>query len=145
MGANTALISILAALGFVLMFWVCRRHDTLGILQRDFAASQTPQGELLACQVRFPLAEMPTPIIAQATRAGWYMVTPPEEIAKWRWTNNTPFLRQPVFIPWSQLRYAPARFPMHRWIRFDVTGTRQLFFVPRDAAMTLLSAAGRSI
>jgi hypothetical protein len=146
MGSNTSLlIPVLVALGFALTFWLGRKHDSRRILQQDFAAPGAPYGELVPCKVRFPLDEMSTPIVAKATPAGWYMVSPPDEVAQWRYTNNVPYLRQAILIPWSRLRCAPAKFPMHRWVKFTVAGTRLLFFVPKDAATTLLSQAGRTI
>ena len=131
--------------GAFILVWRMAKSNGRSILQREFAAVHDPGGPYTACKVRFPIEEMSTPVIVRVTLAGWYMVSPPEEVAKWSWTNNVPYLREPVFISWSQLQYAPANFPMSRWIRFDVVGTKVLFFVRKDVALPLLREAGRPL
>jgi hypothetical protein len=93
--------------------------------------------------VRFPLATGSTPCVAHASEVGLYLFTPPEMLRKWRWVNNIPFLKRPVFIPWSQLEYRCASFPARNWLRFDIRNTKATFFVRRTVALVLLRMAGR--
>jgi hypothetical protein len=58
------------------------------------------------------------------------------------WSNNVAFLMRPVFIPWCSPDYDVAKFPMADWVRFDVKGTRAIFFARRDVTLSLLNAGG---
>jgi hypothetical protein len=53
------------------------------------------------------------------------------------------FLHTPIFIPWSLLDYNSAKFPMTKWMRFDIRTAKVLFFVPREIAMAQLRQIGR--
>lgn len=121
--------------------WSARQNGRY-ILQRQFRASFDPGAPYTECDVRFVLDELSTPCAVRTTREGWYMATPVAARKRWRWSNNTPFLRQPVFIPWAALHYHQAKFPMRNWTRFDVKGTRATFFVKHDVALSLLQAGG---
>jgi hypothetical protein len=130
---------MLAALGLICLN---RGRDTRAILQNRFRASQAPDGALTECEVRFPLGELPTPCVAHASEVGLYLVSSTEQVAKWRWNNNVPFLKQPTFIPWTELHYYRARAPLQSWLRFDIRNTKATFFVCETVALELLRAAG---
>jgi hypothetical protein len=132
----------LVALG---LMWLNRGRDARAILQKRFRTSQAPDGPLTECEVRFPLAELSTPCVAHASEAGLYLVSSKEQVAKWRWNNNVPFLKEQVLIPWSELHYYRARVPMQSWLRFDIRNTKATFFFRESVALGLLSAAGRPL
>jgi hypothetical protein len=132
----------LAALG---LMWLNRARDTRAILQSRFRTSQAPDGPLTECEVRFPLAESSTPCVAHASEAGLYLFSSKEQVAKWRWNNNVPFLREQVLIPWSELHYYHARVPMQSWLRFDIRNTKATFFFRESVALELLRAAGQPL
>lgn len=138
-GSVAILIVIAAA------FWLGARWNARWILERQFAAATDPGGPYTECEIRFPTADVPTPCMVRVTREGWYMFTPPEMRAQWRWVNNVPFLRKAVFIPWASLAYSQAKFPMRDWLRFDVKQTRAVFFIRKNVGLPLLEAAGRSL
>jgi hypothetical protein len=121
------------------------KRDARALLQKQFAATFDPGGPYTECKIRFPLAEVSTPCMARVTAEGLYLFTSAELRATWSWMNNVPFLNKAVFIPWASLAYSPAKFPMRKWIRFDVTSTKAMFFMPREVALNLLRAAGRSV
>jgi hypothetical protein len=127
-------VLVVAAFLMVINF----KRDTRAILQKQFPAPDTPDGPMTVCELRFPLAEVSTPCVAHASKAGLFMVSTKEEMAKWRWVNNVPYLKQPVFIPWSRLDPYRARFPMRNWVRFDIRGTKATFFMRQDPAVELL-------
>ena len=135
-----AVVMVLVAVGLI---WINRNRDARSILHDRFGASGPPDGLPIECEVRFPLAGGPTPCVAHASEVGLYLVTPPEVLRTWRWVNNIPFLKRPVFIPWSQLEYRCASFPARRWLRFDIRNTKATFFVRQTVALELLRRAGR--
>jgi hypothetical protein len=127
------------------LIWFSARRDGRLILQKQFAATVDPGGPYTACEIRFPMAEVSTPCMAQVTAEGLYLFSPEELRATWSLVNNVPFLSKAVFIPWTLLTYGPAKFPMGKWVRFDVTSAKTLFFMRREAALSLLQAAGKSL
>jgi hypothetical protein len=82
-------------------------------------------------QCPLALAEMSLPYVVKATREGWDMASTLETRATWRWNNNVPFLHTLVIILWSLLDFRPAKFPMTKWMRFNVRTTEDFFSVPR--------------
>ncbi len=139
------LIAILVVLATVGLIWLSRARNARAILQARFRTSHAPVSPLIPCDVRFPLDELSTPCVAHASPAGLYLVTPPDQIAKWHWGRNTPFLKQPVLIPWTQLHYYPAKFPMRNWLRLDIRSTQATFFIRENVAVELLRAAGQPV
>ena len=135
-----AVVMVLVTVGLI---WINRNRDARTILRDQFGASGAPDGLPIECEVRFPLANGSTPCVAHAGEVGLYLFTPPEMVPKWRWVNNIHFLKQPVFIPWSQLDYRCASFPAGDWLRFDIRDTKATFFVRRTVALELLRLAGR--
>lgn len=126
-----------------LMWFSIKRNGRI-ILERDFIAPIEPPDDGTRCDVRFPMDEASTDCVLSATAAGLYMATPAEAIAKRSWTSTRCYLRQPVLIPWSRLQYGPAKFPAMGMVRFDVTGTRIVFFVRKSVVeMVLGQKAGR--
>ncbi|HYM03143.1 MAG TPA: hypothetical protein VET85_09370, partial [Stellaceae bacterium] len=93
----------------------------------------------------FPIGEATTPCQVRATRAGWYMVSPAEALAKRHWISGVPLLEQPVLIPWAQLEYRRAKFPLFRWLRFDIPTAKVTFFVRTSVALNLLREADRPL
>ena len=139
------LVAVLVVLVTVGLIWLNRGRDALSILQTRFRASHTPEGPLVECEVRFPLTEMPTPCVAHASEAGLYLFSTKEMVTKWRWTRNIPFIKQQVWIPWSELDYRRAGFPMENWLRFDIRNTKGTFFIKQAVALELLRAAGQPL
>jgi hypothetical protein len=138
-----AALFLLIIFGFVI--WIDLKRDGRSLLQSQYLSPFMPAEPYVECDIRFPLDEMSTRCLASASKAGLYLVSPTEAISKWRWTNNTPLLRQPVMIPWSELIYGRARFPMHNWIRFGIQNTKATFFIRKAAAIKLLESAGRTL
>ena len=132
----------LGALAVLALMWWGGRNSSRGIITRKFGTTFDPGGPYTECKVQFVLDDLPAPCVVRTTGEGWYMVTPESARRRWNWANNVAFLRQPVFIPWTALEYSPAKFPMSSWVRFDVTGTKATFFVPRNVALPLLQAGG---
>ena len=143
--AKTALAAaVLAAVWFLAMRTSTRR-DTRRILQEKFATAIEPDGTLTACKIRFPIEEAATPCLVRATRAGWYMVSPAEALAKRPWSSGVPLLEEPVLIPWTQLEYRRTRFPFLRSLRFDIPSAGVTFFVRKSVALALLREADRPL
>ena len=138
-------IAVLGLLIAIALIWLSRRHDARAILQNRFPASRAPDSPLTECEVRFPLDELPTPCMAHAGTSGLYLVSSPVQVARRRWGRNTPLLQQAVLVPWPDLDYYPARFPLQGWLRLDIRGTKATFFIRETAAAGLLHAAGRPI
>ena len=140
---SAAVALLLVAVGLIL---INRKRDTLSILESRFRAADPPEGlPAVECDIRFPLAEVSTPCVAQVSQEGLYLISTQEQIAKRRWVINVPLLKQQVFIPWSELDYHRARFPMRNWFRFDLHNTKACFFVRHSVATELLHAAGRPL
>jgi hypothetical protein len=116
-------------------------------LKRDFAAAHPFAGPLEPCRIRFPLGEAQTDCLVGADGAGLYLTSSEEARARSRWSihwRHYYVLRTPLFIPWEQLEYAQARFPLKQSVRFAVPVNKAVFFMPRAAAERLLQRAGRS-
>jgi hypothetical protein len=140
---SAAAALLLVAVGLIL---INRKRDAWSILKTQFRATNPPDGlPAVECEIRFPLAEVSTPCVAQVSQDGLYLISSQEQIAKRRWVINVPFLKQQVFIPWSELDYHRARFPMRNWFRFDLHNTKACFFVRHSVAAELLHAAGRPL
>jgi hypothetical protein len=127
------------------LMWWSGKLNARWILEKRFPATTDPGGPYTECEIRFPTADVPTPCMVRVTPEGWYMFTPQEMRATWRWVNNVPFLRKPVFIPWASLECSEAKFPMRDWLRFDVKQTRAIFFVRKNVGLPLLEAAQRPL
>ena len=149
MGSMATHLSPLAAALLVLvtvgLIWLNRKRDTRVILRDRFRTAQVPGDPLTECEVRFPLDDLPTPCVAHASAAGLYLVSSREQIAKRRWGNPVPLLKQQVLIPWPELHYYRARFPLQSWLRFDIRNTKATFFVRESVAMELLRAAAQPL
>jgi hypothetical protein len=130
---------------FAAVMWWSGKLNARWILENKFPAASDPGGPYTECEIRFPTADVPAPCMVRATHEGWYMFTPKEKRAKWRWVNNVPFLNKAVFIPWTSLECSQAKFPMRNWLRFDVKSTKAIFFVRKEVALTLLAEAGRPV
>jgi hypothetical protein len=140
---STAVALLLVAAGLIL---INRNRDTLSILETRFRATNPPEGlPAVECEIRLPLAEVSTPCVAQVSQEGLYLISTQEQITKPRWVINVPFLKQQIFIPWSELEYRRARFPMRNWFRFDLHNTKACFFVRQSVATELLRAANRPV
>jgi hypothetical protein len=126
----------------IALIWWSNKHSARSILSRQFKATFDPGGPYTECQIRFNYDDMPAPCVVRTTAQGWYMLTPEAMRRRINWSNNVAFLREPVFIPWESLDYYTAKFPMASWVRFDVKGTKALFFVKRDVTLPLLQAGG---
>lgn len=137
---GAAILIIMAA-----AFWLGARWNARWILERQFPAASDPGGPYTECEIRFPAADVPAPCMVRVTREGWYMFTPSEMRARWRWVNNVPFLSKAVFIPWTSLACSEAKFPMRDWLRFDVKQTRAIFFIRKNVGLPLLEEAGRPL
>jgi hypothetical protein len=140
MHTYSAPVVIVLIIGVVALMWWSAGRNGRRIVERQFKATQDPGGPYTECDVRFVLDDLPTPCTVRTTREGWYMVTPAWMRKQPNWNNNLAILRQPVFIPWAALDYYPAKFPLRDWTRFDVKGTRAIFFVRNDVALSLLQA-----
>jgi len=115
-------------------------------LKRDFAAAHPFAGPLEPCLIRFPLGEAQTDCLVGADGAGLYLTSSEEALARSRWSfqyRHYDVLRTPLFIPWEQLEYAQAKFPLKQNVRFTVPANQATFFMPRAAAERLLQRAGR--
>ena len=129
-------------LAVVALIWWGNKNSARAILSRQFKATFDPGGPYTECDVRFNFDDLPAPCVVRTTREGWYMVTPDWMRKRPNWNNNVALLRQPIFIPWGSLDYYTAKFPMSQWVRFDVKGTKAIFFVKRDATLPLLESGG---
>jgi hypothetical protein len=138
-------IVVLVLLITIALIWLSKRHDARAILQNRFPAPRAPDGPLTECEVRFPLDESPTPCMAHAGTSGLYLASSPVQVARRRWGRNTPLLQQAVLVPWPDLDYYPARFPLQGWLRLDIRGTKATFFIRETIATGLLQAAGQPI
>jgi hypothetical protein len=121
------------------------RRSSRHVLQTQFATAIEPDGPLAECKIRFPIEEADTPCLVRAMPAGWYMASSAELVAKLHWTSGVPYLKQPVLIPWGLLEYRLAKFPLRRWLRFDIPSAKVTFFVRRSVATAVLREAGRPL
>lgn len=63
-----------------------------------------------------------------------------------RWMGKSYYvIRTPIFIPWDQMQYCEAKFPLHNYVRFTVPSNKATLFVPRETADLLLGRAGRRL
>jgi hypothetical protein len=92
------------------------------------------------------MGEAKTDCVLGANREGLYISSSAEAIARHQWwTLNHRYyvIRTPILIPWDQLQYAQAKFPLKQSVRFTVPSNKATFFVPRETAELLLNRAGR--
>jgi hypothetical protein len=137
------LAALVLALVTAFLIWFGVKRSARRILEQQFSTDIDPAGPLVECQVRFVPDEASTPCGVRSTPDGWYMCRPPSAIARRYSISGVPFLKRPMLIPWPLLEYHYARFPLHRWLRFDVPSAKATFFVRQNVAMDLLRDAGR--
>jgi hypothetical protein len=125
-----------------------RYRDPIGLLSRAYACEQHFDGNLVECYVSFPISEAKTHCALGATRDGLYL-SPPISTAKAKsskpWLQGGYPMRTAILIPWDQLQYRRAGFPLHRQLRVDVPSINATFFVPRTVGEPLLERAGKEI
>ena len=143
-------VSLLAIVALVLVWagcvWILRPLQSRRNLQRQFRAAIEPDGPFVQCKVRFAPDEGSTPCIAKATRAGLYMVSPKETLAKRSWLSySVYYLTEPVLIPWSVLKYRRSIYPLWGGIKFDVPSAKATFYIRRKLAIELLRQGGQPI
>jgi hypothetical protein len=125
-----------------------RYRDPIGLLSRAYACEQHFDGILVECYVSFPISEAKTHCALGATREGLYMSPPigrAEAKSSMPWLQGGYPMRAAILIPWDQLHYRRAGFPLHKQLRFDVPSINATFFVLRTVGEPLLERAGRRI
>jgi hypothetical protein len=131
------------AIGVIVYGW--HRND-LRRLIRDYACKEPFHGALEACIIRFPLDEEGTDAVLGANGEGLYLSSSADALDRnRRWAFRYYAIRTPIFIPWGSIRIHDARFPMRKYLRFNVRSSGATFFVPREAGRRLLGNAGRTL
>ena len=140
------LLKILAVLLVVGVFVYGWYRNDLRRLTRDYACKQPFDGTLQHCIVRFPVDEMGTDCMLGANLDGLYMSSSIDALEKnRRWSFRYYVIRTPIFIPWHCIQIRDAKFPMLKYLRFNVPSNKATFFVPRETGRRLLNTAGRSM
>jgi len=145
-GCYSTMLEIFAILIFAgVMFYFWYRND-LRRLTRDYACTVSFNGDLESCIIRFPLDEASTDTMLGANSEGLFMTSSSDALKKNRhWSFRYHAIRIPIFIPWQCVQIRDAKFPMLKYLRFNVASNKATFFVPREAGRRLLKAAGRSM
>ena len=134
---------ILITIGVIIYGWY--RND-LRRLTRDYTCKEPFDGALEDSLIRFPLDEASTETVLGANSEGLYLSSSIDALKKnRRWSFRYYVIRTPIFIPWHCIQIRDAKFPMLRYLRFNVPSNRTTFFVPRETGRQLLKHAGRSI
>lgn len=137
-------VAILCGLGV----WICAWHrDGARRLARDYSRPEPFAGVLEKCLIRFPAGEAKTDGMLGANSEGLYLSSSAEaiEMSK-RWMGKRYYVvRTPILIPWDQMQYCEAKFPLQEYVRFTVPSNKATFFVPRETADLLLGRAGRRL
>jgi hypothetical protein len=137
------ILAILIVFGAIFYGWY--RND-LRRLTRDYACKNPFDGPLEGCIIRFPLDEASTDAVLGSNSEGLYMSSTIEALNKnKRWSWRFYVIGTPIFIPWDCIQIQDAKFPMRRYLRFDVPSNKATFFVPREAGRQLLKNAGRPL
>ncbi len=135
--------AILIVIGVMIYRWY--RND-LRRLTRDYRCKAPFDGDLVSCIIRFPLDEASTETVLGASSEGLFMSSSIDALKRnKRWSYRYYVIRTPIFIPWHCIRIRDARFPMLRYLRFNVPSNKATFFVPRATGCQLLKNAGRAI
>jgi hypothetical protein len=125
-----------------------RYRDPIGMLSRAYACEKPFEGDLVECYISFPISEAKTHCALGATREGLYMSPPigaPRTKGPMPWLQGGYPMRTAILIPWHQLQYRSAGFPLHRQLRLDVPSINATFFVPRTIGEPLLESAGKKL
>jgi len=135
--------AILIVIGVIFYGW--NRND-LRRLTRDFSSKYPFDGALEGCIIRFPLDEASTDSVLGSNSEGLYMSSTIDALNKSkRWSWRYYAIRTPIFIPWDCIEIHDAKFPMRRYLRFNVPSNKATFFVPRETGRQLLKNAGRPL
>jgi hypothetical protein len=134
-------VALIAPIIFIFVIWVNVQRNARRIVQTQYSSHVMAPTPSIECHVRFLIDEMSTPCLASVDSAGLYLVSPDKAISKSSWLNDIPLLRNPVMIPWSDLDIRRAKFPMHNWIKFEIRGTKAVFFIRKVPAVKLLASA----
>ena len=136
------IVAILIFAGVMFYFWY--RND-LRRLTRDYSCKAPFDGDLESCIIRFPLDESSTDTMLGADSDGLFMSSSIDALKQnRRWSYRYHVIRTPIFIPWNRIQIRDAKFPMLKYLRFNVPSNKATFFVPREAGRRLLNTAGRS-
>jgi hypothetical protein len=139
------MLKILAVLLVVVVFVHSWYRNDLRRLTRDYACKEPFDGTLEHCIVRFPVDEAGTDCVLGANSEGLYMSSSIDALQRNRrwWSFRYYVIRTPIFIPWTCLQIADAKFPLRGFIRFSVPADKATFFVPRETGRMLLTRVGR--
>jgi hypothetical protein len=134
---------VLIFIGVMICGWY--RND-LRRLTRDYACNVPFDGELESCIIRFPLDDASTETVLGANSEGLFMSSSIDAVKKnRRWSFRYYVITTPIFIPWHCIEIRDAKFPMRRYLRFNVHSNKATFFVPRETGRQLLKNASRAI
>lgn len=137
------IFAILIFAGVMFYFWY--RND-LRRLTRDYSCKAPFDGELESCVIRFPLDEAGTDTVLGANSEGLFMSSSIDALKRnRRWSFRYYVIGTPIFIPWHCIQIRDAKFPMLKYLRFNVPSNKATFFVPRETGRRLLNTAGRSM
>ena len=143
---NDAIVTIILFLFAGVIVYFARKRDARLIFRSKYAADQAPSGPARVCEIGFPASEVSTPCIAHSSAAGLYIYSSEDQMRKVYGVDLEPsFLKTPVCIPWSDMRYRRAPPPLVDMMRIDLTADKATFFIKRDIAEQLLRDAGKSI
>jgi hypothetical protein len=135
--------AILIVIGVIFYGWY--RND-LRRLTRDYASKYPFHGALESCIIRFPLDEASTDSVLGSNSEGLYMSSSIDALNKnKRWSWRYYVIRTPIFIPWDCIEIHDAKFPMRRYLRFNVPSNKATFFVPRETGRQLLMNRLRNV
>ncbi len=132
MAMSLKILAVAGVLGAVVLAWYV---DITRQLTRDFGTRRRFDGELISCLVFFPSNEGRTDCLVGANDEGLYLSSSQaaqERNRWWRPGRRYRVLKTPIFIPWSRLTWANAKFPLRGDLRFTVTRSRLCFFLPRE-------------
>jgi len=139
-GMVLKVLAVFIVIGVMIYSW--HRND-LRRLTRDYACKAPFDGRLESCLIRFSLDEASTDTELGVNGEGLFMSSSSDALIRnKRWSFRYHVIRTPLFIPWHCLQVRDAKFPMRRYLRFDVPSNQATFFIPRETGARLLKSAG---
>lgn len=119
-------------------------------LEKTFFCPEAFRGNCYECRViGLSFSDGHTICSIGANTSGIYM-SRPSNLSRnswalsWKYGPNIPdLLREPIFIPWENLRYRRTRVVFKEYMRFDLALLKISFIIPLPIAKNLLADAGR--
>jgi len=128
------------ALGVALTLWFARKmRDFLN----DYSYLGAFAGQRYDCMLRFAGSEYDTPCAVGADSSALYLFASSSYKRRWWARGRTRMLKQALRIPWTDLQWQESRILFKEVIRFEVTGRKIYFFIPKEIGTKVLADAGQ--